>query len=120
MTEVHHACTPTLEHLLAAEKILETHNEDPIVSSRSAVETDSEFVSACWPRVGRTRLLVASKRFIGLGAAEMRDGVWVLPRAGAMFILRNCDDDGDDMQYVFIGEAYAHGVMDGEAADGRR
>jgi hypothetical protein len=94
MTEGHKACTPTLAHLLEAEKALSGGGGggggDPAELLRGAEYTHSDFVSAFRTRVGRKRLFVTEDRFIGLGPAAMKkgDGLWVLPGAGAMFILR--------------------------------
>ncbi|KFY27601.1 hypothetical protein V493_03402 [Pseudogymnoascus sp. VKM F-4281 (FW-2241)] len=122
ITEGHEACTPTLAHLLEAEKILLADNTDPMIAMSSNEEKISDFVNTIRPNVGRRRLFVTKERLIGLGPAGMREGdeVWVLPSAGAIFILRKCNDDDDgDMRYSFIGDAYVHGVMDGEAVDGK-
>lgn len=123
VTEGHQACTPMLGHLLEAEKVLLADNADPMVAISSNVKKNSDFINTIRPNVGRRRLFVTKERLIGLGPAGMRegDGVWALPGAGALFILRKCtdDDDDDDMRHLFIGDAYVHGVMDGEAVDGK-
>lgn len=123
ITEGHQACTPTLEHLLEAEKALLADNADPMVAISSNVKNISDFINTIRPNVGRRRLFVTKERLIGLGPAGMRegDGVWVLPGAGALFILRKCadDDHGNDGRYLLIGDAYVHGAMDGEAVDGK-
>ena len=170
MTEGHNACTPTLAHLLEVEEAL-SGGGDPAESLISTRYPHSEFVSAFHTRVGRKRLFVTTDRFIGLGPAAMKegDGLWALPGAGAMFILRNLSDGrhskdndrkddqqkGDDLKdvgqgrnpkdrdqkeddrknddyndddntdddsrtrYMYIGEAYLHGCMNGEAVDGK-
>ncbi|KIM95698.1 hypothetical protein OIDMADRAFT_171156 [Oidiodendron maius Zn] len=127
ITEGPHTSIPTLDHLLEAEEDLVTHGElplTPILGTNPVLSTTAkfEFVNAYRLRVGRRRLFVTTDRFIGLGLAGTREGdtVWVLPGAGAAFILRKQEnDDGDDDRYMFIGEAYLHGAMDGEAADGK-
>ena len=176
MTEGYKACTPTLEHLLEVEKTL-FDDEDPATFLSSTDGKSSDFVRAFRTRVGRMRLFVTENRFIGLGPAAMKegDGVWVLPGAGAMFILRklggakdskgddqtadnqkdddqrgddkkdddqenndqmndkvknddckdndqndDCKDDDGGMRYIYIGEAYLHGCMNGEAVDGKK
>jgi hypothetical protein len=121
ITEGSRACTPTLGHLLEAEKDLLTDNADPMVAISSHVKKNSDFINTIRPNVGRRRLFVTKERMIGLGPAGMKegDGVWVFPGAGALFILRKCKDDEGDMRYSFIGDAYVHGAMDGEAVDGK-
>ena len=125
MIEGHDACTPALEHLLEAEKILdarEVGRQDPVIELYSPKRSVSEFVTSCQTTVGGRRLFVTSRRFLGLGPRGMKegDGVWVLPGTGALFILRQRDDsDSNDKRYMLIGEAYVHGLMDGEAVDGK-
>ena len=44
--------------------------------------------------------------------AEIGDSIWALSGGQALYILREVDREL--MQYHFIGECYAHGLMDGE------
>lgn len=71
-----------------------------------------EFHVALRSKHGRRRLFVTEKRYLGLGPASMVDGdeVWVIPSAGAAFVLRPVDRG----IFRLVGEAYVHGVMDGE------
>lgn len=56
-------------------------------------------------------LLGTSKGYIGIaGACEPQDLVCILFGADVPFILRR-----KGSQYILIGEAYIHGIMDGEA-----
>jgi hypothetical protein len=72
-----------------------------------------EFHGALRSKHGRRRLFVTKERYLGLGPASMVDGdeVWVVPGAGAAFVLRPVEEH----TFHLIGEAYVHGVMNGEA-----
>ncbi|KAE8395295.1 hypothetical protein BDV23DRAFT_168887 [Aspergillus alliaceus] len=72
-----------------------------------------EFHGALRSKHGRRRLFVTERRYLGLGPASMVEGdeVWVIPGAGATFVLRPLEDGA----FALIGEAYVHGVMNGEA-----
>jgi len=129
MTESHQGNTPTLKYLLETEARMKQEDPknggkhaDPWIKLVEMTHYSSEFVSAFRGRVGRKRLFVTEGRYLGLGPASMRegDGVWVLPGAGAAFILRKVDvTDDEDVRCNFIGEAYVHGIMNGEAVDGK-
>jgi ribosome-interacting GTPase 1 len=46
------------------------------------------------------------------------DGIWILPGAGAALVLRKMNtNDEKGMKYHFVGEAYVHGIMNGEGVD---
>ncbi|KAF5855943.1 hypothetical protein ETB97_008167 [Aspergillus alliaceus] len=72
-----------------------------------------EFHGVLRSKHGRRRLFVTERRYLGLGPASMVEGdeVWVIPGAGATFVLRPLEDGA----FALIGEAYVHGVMNGEA-----
>ncbi|KAK2740289.1 hypothetical protein FQN57_006169 [Myotisia sp. PD_48] len=120
----HPASLPTLDHILDMEKELESNPEDPIYYFHSKLLNSSGFHYTLRAKIGRRRLFVTDKRFLGLGPWGMKpgDSVWVLPGAGGAFILRKCDDTEakeEAPSYKFIGEAYVYGIMNGEAANGR-
>jgi hypothetical protein len=103
ITQGYQAYTPTLQHLLEAEKDLLARNEtDPIDRLRSI--HFSEFVNVARLTVGRKRLFVTKARYIGLGPGSMKEGdvVWIFPGAGAMFVLRACDDDENRGKYISL------------------
>ncbi|KAF2650854.1 HET-domain-containing protein [Lophiostoma macrostomum CBS 122681] len=71
----------------------------------------SDFVKQ---RATRRRPFTNSIRTIGLGPAAMQTGdeVWIIKGIEFPLILRKADDD----THTFIGDAYIHGIMDGEFA----
>ncbi|KKZ66358.1 hypothetical protein EMCG_07859 [[Emmonsia] crescens] len=79
-------------------------------------EECADFYQSVRSRYGKRRVFVTSKRYLGLGPASMQPGdeIWVLPGAGAAFVLRKVDDSSMRM----IGEAYVHGAMNGELVGG--
>ncbi|KAM5466648.1 hypothetical protein MauCBS54593_005905 [Microsporum audouinii] len=124
LTEPAGACSvPSISTLLDLEERLAAKKEDPSVGLSALLGQGGSLVGALQSTVGRRRLFVTRDRFLGLGPAGMEEGdeVWVLPGAGAAFVLRKMVDGAEegDLRYKFIGESYIHGVMDGEAADGR-
>ncbi|KAH0432372.1 heterokaryon incompatibility [Colletotrichum camelliae] len=68
-------------------------------------------------KLRRRRPFRCMKGYIGLGPLEMKEGdsVWVIPGAGVPYILRPVADGG----FLVIGEAYIHGIMDGEYVKSR-
>jgi ankyrin repeat protein len=66
------------------------------------------------------RLFRTAKGYLGLAPRSTQPGdqVWLLAGARVPFILRRGEDDGSDT-YRFIGETYLHGVMHGEAVEGK-
>ncbi|OJJ75593.1 hypothetical protein ASPBRDRAFT_37887 [Aspergillus brasiliensis CBS 101740] len=60
------------------------------------------------------RLMISSKGYIGLVPAKAQEGdlICVLFGCSVPVILRKQDD-----HYIFIGESYVHGIMDGEAIE---
>jgi hypothetical protein len=57
------------------------------------------------------------KGMIGLGNRDIQvgDSVCVLTGGSMPFILRQVEGHGGDIAYQYIGQAYVHGIMDGEA-----
>jgi hypothetical protein len=66
-------------------------------------------------RMGQKTLFMASGDSFGKGPALMRAGdqVWLLRGARVPYVLRPLGDG----TYEFLGEAYVHGIMQGEALD---
>jgi len=62
------------------------------------------------------RMFRTPNNYLGMGpvSTQVGDEVWVLKGARTPFILRR----KSSKQYELIGEAYVHGIMDGEAATG--
>jgi hypothetical protein len=60
---------------------------------------------------------------LGMGPKSVMEGdeVWVLPGAKVPFVLRSFEGGREPKRYTFIGEAYVHGYMNGEAVrEGRK
>ncbi|KAK2865005.1 hypothetical protein FQN49_004000 [Arthroderma sp. PD_2] len=125
LTESDGSCSiPSLDTLLDLEADLAVKNEDPSAGLSRLLRQGGTLVRTLQSTVGRRRLFVTKGRFLGLGPAGMKedDEIWVLPGAGAAFVLRKIIDgvDGGCPKYKFIGETYIHGVMDGEAVEGKQ
>jgi hypothetical protein len=60
------------------------------------------------------RPFLSVKGFVGLAPKHMEEGdvIVVFPGARFPYMLRKCDDG----MYLLVGEAYVHGIMDGELA----
>jgi hypothetical protein len=58
------------------------------------------------------RPFVSVKGFVGLAPKHVKEGdvVVIFPGARFPYVIRRCDDG----MYVLVGEAYVHGIMDGE------
>lgn len=64
---------------------------------------------------------VTRSRRVGIAPQTLKvgDEVWILSGGNTPFILRPCDKDADPGQsnyYTYVGDAYVHGIMLGEAA----
>lgn len=55
--------------------------------------------------------------YIGLvpRSSDVGDGVYVLINGQTLYVLRFQETRSNEKQYQFLGEAYVHGLMDGEA-----
>ena len=60
------------------------------------------------------RLFLTTGSYLGIGlmSAQQGDQIWILPGTNSPFILRPADNG----QFRLVGEAYVHGIMQGEAA----
>jgi hypothetical protein len=69
-------------------------------------------ITGAHPATFRRRLIITRKRHLGLAAEHVKPGdmVTILMGGQLPMILRKVND-----HYLFIGEAYIHGIMDGEA-----
>jgi len=69
-------------------------------------------------RLAPARLFRTTKQTLGLAKSPVRPGdeIWVLYGATVPFVLRpRAHNAGHTRCYEFMGEAYVHGIMDGEA-----
>lgn len=73
------------------------------------------FMWCVWPL---RRVAATKSGHLGLvpRTAQPGDQVWLFAGGRTPYILRPTDSPG---QYSFVGEAYVHGIMDGEAAAGK-
>ncbi|KAK2752525.1 hypothetical protein FQN55_006638 [Onygenales sp. PD_40] len=83
-------------------------------------EGAGEFYQSVRSKYGKRRLFVTEKRYLGLGARSVMvgDEVWVLPGAGAAFVLRREGEGEGGRRFRMVGEAYVHGAMGGELVRG--
>jgi len=65
------------------------------------------------------RFFITQKGLIGLGPAEaaIGDGVYVIRGGRVPFILRLAQRGSRVDWFIYVGHAYVHGIMDGEAVD---
>ncbi|KAM7184263.1 Heterokaryon incompatibility protein (HET) domain containing protein [Rhypophila sp. PSN 637] len=72
------------------------------------------FLASC------SRPFLTSHGWVGRGPAEMRPGdvVVILWGCWLPIVLRPCGGDADDLKYQLVGDAYVHGLMDGEYVQG--
>ncbi|PGH27995.1 hypothetical protein AJ80_00250 [Polytolypa hystricis UAMH7299] len=117
-TETHPA-TPTLKQIEELNKSINWPAWTESGKNISLPPDGVDYYHSLRNRYGRRRLFVSNKRYIGLGPASMLEGdeIWVLPGAGAAFVLRR---EGQEGTFRLVGEAYVHGIMDGEAVEGRK
>ncbi|EGX95782.1 ankyrin and HET domain protein [Cordyceps militaris CM01] len=80
---------------------------------RSGVNSFEYFMWCVWPL---RRVVSTTKGYLGLvpRVTQAGDQVWLFAGGRTPYILRPTSQPG---QYTFIGEAYIHGIMDGEAAE---
>lgn len=71
-----------------------------------------KYANIAYNKLFRRRPLRSTKGYIGLGPLGVRkgDSIWVLPGADVPFIFRPAENG----TFMVIGEAYIHGIMDGE------
>lgn len=74
--------------------------------------TPSVFLHLVGKRSLGRRVFRTSKGYLGLGPESLQSGDHVVIVHGSTvpFILHRCDQD----KFTLIGEAYVHGIMDGE------
>lgn len=112
------------------------------IVGRGVVSADSpvyqkcrDFGAAYLAAYGGRQLVTVDGRFLGLApvAAATRDEVWVFPGLNAPAVLRRIGDDSQEdiadrfngvsleeaSRYSFVGIAYVHDIMNGEAVCGR-
>jgi len=81
-------------------------------SSVGAYSTAGATITGAHPATFRRRLILTQKKYLGLAPEHVAPGdvVTILMGAQLPIILRRVES-----HYILIGEAYVHGIMDGEA-----
>ena len=91
----------------------EVCNLDPASDKKKKLERDFDDMSESF-RVAYScrRLFRTKKNYLGIAAEsiEKGDAVWVLAGAAVPLVLRPVEDGG----WKLVGEAYVHGIMNGE------
>lgn len=84
----------------------------PSPSSSGAYFTAGAAITGAYPATFRRRLILTQKKYLGLAPEHVVPGdvVTILMGAQLPIILRRVDS-----HCILIGEAYVHGIMDGEA-----
>ncbi|KAK0705768.1 heterokaryon incompatibility protein-domain-containing protein [Apiosordaria backusii] len=78
-------------------------------------QNDERFSASFQKRYGKRKLFFTEKGYLGLGPASVKVGdvVGILPGAEGPFVLRH----EEDMVMSLVGQAYVHGIMNGEAVE---
>ncbi len=114
------SCTPTLDEI---KEFGANMGKNPLNIDKS------DFVQSYKRRNGKRRLFYTDKGLLGLGPVSLAvgDTIWIVPSMGGPAILREIEKSdvqesaGQRREFRFIGEAYVHGIMRGEAVhDGNR
>lgn len=92
-----------------------THSSYQAVRAGNVAE-GVKYTNIAYNKLFQRRPFRSAKGFIGLGPFGMceNDTIWILPGTDVPFVFRNAEEDG---KFTVIGEAYVHGIMDGELLD---
>lgn len=88
-------------------------------------DTDHKLYQSACGMVPNHAFFVTRKGYLGVGPPRTRvgDQVWVLHGGRVPFVLRTTKSDDSavlPLERTLVGDAYVHGIMDGEAAGGDR
>lgn len=97
-----------------------------VVTNSQFFQRCNEFISMYFRAIGHRQLVIVDGKLLGVAGllVETGDEVWVIPGIRAPVVLRRMrvDDASVDSadetsapRYSFLGKAYVHGIMDGEA-----
>ncbi|KAM6534590.1 hypothetical protein FALCPG4_19031 [Fusarium falciforme] len=89
-----------------------------LTSSDDAEKMSNAGLEGVWNiRTNSLRGFSTDKGMIGLGNRDIQvgDSICVLGGGSMPFILRQVERHGGDIAYQYIGQAYVHGIMVGEA-----
>ena len=93
--------------------ILDSDRDDTHSSILSGVYSEAGVrITGPHPATFHRRLIVTGKKYLGLAPAHVQPGDVVVILVGALvpIVLRRVDN-----HHILVGEAYVHGIMDGEA-----
>ncbi|KAH8817198.1 heterokaryon incompatibility protein-domain-containing protein [Xylogone sp. PMI_703] len=93
------------------------NNLEPGSAERGKLDRDSDDISEAFRVAYSCRKLFRTKRnYFGIAAESLAAGdkVWILAGAAVPLILRPAENGGNE-EWKVIGEAYIHGIMNGEA-----
>jgi hypothetical protein len=79
-----------------------------------------ELLKTIQDKVGKRRFIVTEKGYLGVGPPECKPGdtACLFPGSTVPLILRQAQCE-EACRYLLVGDAYVHGVMYGEALDGK-
>jgi hypothetical protein len=100
------------------------HTDSHLVSEFYKNGTLSEILTSLRCMVLNQAFFITTEGYIGIGSPDMvrGDEVWVLFGGKVPFILRSTGNAGNrqckrSINYTLVGNAYVHGIMDGEAVE---
>lgn len=95
-------------------------NDPDFVAGAQAVNNDFQDIDFLFDNPGgQRRFAVTERKYMGIvpNGSKAGDIVCVLFGTKVPFILRECPAPGQQCKYQLVGEAYIHGMMDGQALD---
>jgi hypothetical protein len=99
----------------------EFHMHDPdFWAGAQAMDNDFQDIDFLFDNPGgQRRFAVTERKYMGIvpNGSKAGDIVCVLFGTKVPFILRACTAPGQQYKYQLVGEAYIHGMMDGQALD---
>jgi hypothetical protein len=99
---------PSLDEIVSFQGGLESEGKMQRIR-RDAEDFRQTLQATMWAR----RLFSTEQNLLGITAKSIKpgDGIWLVPGSRVPLILRKLSNG----HYVFVGEAYLHGIMNGEA-----
>jgi hypothetical protein len=99
---------PSLDEIVSFQGGLESEEKRQRIR-RDAEDFQQTLQATMWLR----RLFRTEQNLLGIAAKSIKpgDGIWLVPGSRVPLILRKLSNG----HYIFVGEAYLHGIMNGEA-----
>jgi hypothetical protein len=109
LQRVHQICTSVLNVLCSPAKL--SNSEKTYTEQKDLVD----YLARVNFSTQKRRAFVTKRGYLGIGPVHLEpgDSIVILLGAAVPFVLRNVDEE----KYKLVGEAYVHGVMDGEYAN---